>query len=83
MPLVLALAAILFLLVGAPAKALQPLTDVERAELRPAIAAHGCTGGKIEVEKEKYRVEGAKCGDGRRYVLEFNAGFVLTNKELE
>jgi hypothetical protein len=71
------------LLVAAPARADRPVTDDERAKLLPAIAAEGCSGGKLEFDDGKYEVNDAICNDGRTYELKFDAGFRLIKKELE
>jgi hypothetical protein len=71
------------LLVAAPARAGRPVTDDERAKLLPAIAAEGCSGGKLEFDDGKYEVDDATCSDGQTYELKFDAGFRLIKKELE
>jgi hypothetical protein len=57
--------------------------DEERAKLTSAIAAAGCSGGKLEFDHGKYEVDDAVCGDGQTYDLEFDADFRLIKKELE
>jgi hypothetical protein len=47
--LLLALGALL-LAVVVPARADRPVTDEERAKLAAAIAAAGCSGGKLEFD---------------------------------
>jgi hypothetical protein len=71
------------LLVMVPAWASRPVTDEERARLAPAIAAAGCSGGKLEFDEGKFEVDDATCGDGQTYDLEFDANFRLIKKELE
>jgi hypothetical protein len=72
----------LLILTVAAAQADRPVTDEEKAKLLPAIEAAGCTGGTLEVEDDEgYEVEGAKCGDGQIYDLEFDKEFRLTRKE--
>jgi hypothetical protein len=71
------------LLVMVPAWASRPVTDEERAKLAPAIAAAGCSGGKLEFDEGEFEVDDATCGDGQTYDLEFDANFRLIKKELE
>jgi hypothetical protein len=59
------------------------VTDEERAKLALAIAAAGCSGGKLEFNDGKYEVDDAICGDGQTYDLKFDADFRLIKKELE
>jgi hypothetical protein len=73
----------LLLLVMVPARADRPVTDEERAKLLPAIAAAGCSGGKLEFDDGKFEVDDATCKDGKTYDLKFDAGFRLIKKELE
>lgn len=72
-----------FLVVAVPASADRAVTNEESAKLLPAIAAAGCSGGKIEFDDGKYKVDDAKCSDGQTYDLAFDAGFKLIKKELE
>jgi hypothetical protein len=71
------------LLVTAPARADRSVTVNERGKLLPAIAAVGCSGGKLEFDDGRYEVDNAKCKDGHTYDLKFDAGFRLIKKELE
>jgi Peptidase propeptide and YPEB domain len=80
--LLLPLAALL-MLVAAPAGADRPVTEEERAKLLTAIAAAGCSGGKMEFDDGKYEVDNAQCSDGRTYDLKFDLAFQLIRKELE
>jgi Peptidase propeptide and YPEB domain len=73
----------LLLALVVPARADRPVTDEERAKLAPAIAAAGCSGGKLEFDDGKYEVDDAVCGDGQTYDLKFDASFRLIKKELE
>jgi hypothetical protein len=59
------------------------VTDEERAKLAAAIAAAGCSGGKLKFDDGKYEVDQAICGDGQTYDLKFDADFLLIEKELE
>jgi hypothetical protein len=61
----------------------RPLTEDERAKLLSAIAAAGCSGGKLEFDDGRYEVDNARCSDGKIYDLKFDAEFRLVKKELE
>jgi hypothetical protein len=74
---------ILLMLVATPVRADRPVTEEERAKLLSAIAAEGCSGGKMEFDDGKYEVDDAKCSDGRTYDLKFDAEFRLIKKEQE
>ena len=73
----------LLLAVMVPARADRPATDEEQSKLAPAIAAAGCSGGKLEFDDGKYEVDDAKCSDGQTYDLKFDADFRLIKKERE
>jgi hypothetical protein len=73
----------LFLAIMIPAQAARTLTDEERSKLAPAIAALGCSGGKLEFDDGKFEVDDATCSDGQTYDLQFDANFRLIKKELE
>jgi Peptidase propeptide and YPEB domain len=77
------LALIVLMLVAASAYADRPVTEDERTKLLSAMAAAGCSGGKMEFDDGKYEVDKAKCSDGRTYDLKFDAEFKLVKKELE
>ena len=65
--LVLPLVALVVLVVH-PARADRPVTDEERPKLVSAVAAEGCSGGKMEQETEAsgiYEVDDAKCHGGQ------------------
>jgi hypothetical protein len=84
--------AILFLATGA-ALADRPVTDAERARLVEAVAAQGCSGGKMEFDTSntpagstqngKFEVDDAICADGKKYDLDFDQAFKLLKKKLE
>ena len=79
----LAIAA-LALVIATPAVAKdRPVTDDERGKLAAAVAAQGCSGGKMEFDDGRFEVDDARCSDGRQYDLEFDAAFKLTRKKLE
>ena len=61
----------------------RPITDDERVKLGAAVAAQGCSGGQMEFDDEGYfEVDDATCSDGRKYDLEFDTSFKLTEKKL-
>ena len=68
---------------GSVALAGRPVTDGERAKLVAAIAAQGCSGGKMMWDDTHFEVDEAVCSDGRRYDLKFDAAFKLVDKRLE
>jgi hypothetical protein len=69
----------LLIVVASPAKADRPVTEAERVRLLAALAAEGCTGGKMEWMKNdrEFEVDDARCADGREYDLKFDANFRL------
>jgi hypothetical protein len=80
------LASIALLIMGAiPAKADRPVTAAEREKLVIAVAAQGCSGGKMEWDDDdrEFEVDDVRCSDGRNYDLKFDAQFRLIKKELE
>ena len=68
-----------------PAKADRPVTEVERARLVAAVAAQGCSGGKMEWDESdrEFEIDDARCSDGRKYDLKFNADYTLKSKKLD
>lgn len=84
--------ALIFLATGA-ALADRPVTDEERARLVEAVAAQGCSGGKMEfdtgssqvgnAQSGKFEVDDAICADGKKYDLDFDQAFKLIRKKLE
>ena len=73
----------LLTIVAMPAKADRPVTDAEHALLADALAARGCTGGKMEWDDDDdrvFEVEDAVC-DGRKYELKFDAEFLFKSKK--
>jgi hypothetical protein len=61
----------------------RPVTDQERARLVEAVAAQGCSGGKMEFDNGKFEVDDAICADGKKYDLDFDPAFKLLKKKLE
>jgi hypothetical protein len=81
-----ALVAAVLLTIGGPALAKdRPVTDDERVKLVAALAAQGCSGGKLEfdIDDNRFEVDHARCNDGRKYDLEFDTSFKLIKKKLE
>jgi hypothetical protein len=67
-----------------PAKADRSVTASERARLTDALAAQGCTGGKMEWDGDdrEFEVEDAVC-NGRKYELKFDAEFLFRGKKTD
>ena len=62
----------------------RPVTEDERLKLVAAVTAQGCSGGKMEFDDDgHFEVDDAKCNDGRKYDLEFDASFNLTKKKID
>jgi hypothetical protein len=76
-------AAALLTVVAVPARADRPVTEAERTSLAQAVAAQGCTGGKMEWDSDdhEFEVDDVRCNDGREYDLKFNADFTLKSKK--
>jgi Peptidase propeptide and YPEB domain len=68
-----------------PAKADRPVTEAQRAKLEQAVAAQGCTGGKMEWDEDdrEFEVEDARCSDGHKYDLKFHADYTLKRKKMD
>lgn len=75
----------LLAVLAVPAKADRAVTEAERASLVSALAAQGCTGGKMEWDDDdrEFEVDNASCSDGRSYDLKFTADFTLKSKKLD
>jgi peptidase YpeB-like protein len=75
--------AALIALVAFPAKADRPVTEAQRAKLEAAVAAQGCTGGKMEWDEDdhEFEVEDVRCSDGHRYELKFRSDYRLKSKK--
>ncbi len=61
----------------------RPVTDQERTQLVAAVQAQGCTGGSMEFDDGKFEVDDARCADGKKYDLEFDAAFKLIKKDVD
>ena len=61
----------------------RPVTEEERANLVAALAAEGCTGGKLEFDDGKFEVDDARCADGKEWDFEFDRSFQLIKKEID
>ncbi len=81
---ILALVVCAFFATGALAKD-RPVTDDERAKLAAAVAALGCSGGKMEfdIDDKQFEVDDARCNDGREYDLKFDVSFKLIGKKID
>jgi hypothetical protein len=78
------IAAALGVAIAAPALGKdRPVTADERAKLTAAVAAQGCSGGKMEFDDGRYEVDDARCSDGRQYDLKFDTAFKLLKKKLD
>lgn len=78
-----ALASLPFLMaIVAPALADRPVNEDERAKLVAAVAAAGCSGGKLEWDQgdQEFEVDDAMC-DGRKHDLKFNPDYSLKSKK--
>ncbi len=66
-----------------PAKADHRVSKAERAKLEAAVAAQGCSGGKMEWDEDdhEFEVEDVRCNDGHIYELKFNSDFTLRSKK--
>jgi len=55
-------------IVTSPVRADRPVTEEERAKLVQAVAAQGCSGGKMEWDENdrEFEVDDAQCSDGRK-----------------
>jgi hypothetical protein len=75
----------IMVVVSTAAKADRPVTDAERARLVPAIAAQGCSGGKMEWDEDdrEFEIDNVRCNDGQKYDLKFNADFTFKSKKLD
>lgn len=75
----------LLAVVALPAKADRPVTEAERAELVRAVAAQGCSGGKMEWDEDdrEFEVDDARCSDGHKYDLRFHVDYTLKSKKLD
>jgi hypothetical protein len=59
------------------------LTDQERSKIAEALAAQGCSGGKLKFDDGEFEVDGAACEGGKLYDLKFDPSFRLLAKERE
>lgn len=78
------LAACLTVAIASPALANdRPVTDAERTMLVPAVAAQGCSGGKMEWDEDDrhFEVDDVRCNDGLKYDLKFSASYQLISKK--
>ena len=75
--------AALLAVIAFPAWADRPVTQAQRAKLDAAVAAQGCTGGKMEWDEDdhEFEVEDVSCSDGHRYELKFHSDYTLKSKK--
>lgn len=59
----------------------RPVTDQERTQLAAALQAQGCSGRKMEFDDGKFEVDDARCADGKKYDLDFDASFKMVKKD--
>jgi hypothetical protein len=73
----------LLVLATTAAMADRPVTEDERARLTQAVAAQGCSGGKMAYDEKdrEFDVDDANCSDGKRYDLEFDEQYRLKSKK--
>jgi hypothetical protein len=70
--------------IAIPAGADRPVADAERTKLVAAVAAAGCSGGKMDWDAgdREFEVDDAQC-EGRRYDLKFSADYTLKSRKPE
>jgi hypothetical protein len=75
----------LLVLFAGPAMADRAVTEAERAKLLSAIAAQGCSAGKLKWDDgdREFEVDDASCSDGKTYDLKFNADYTIKSKKLD
>ena len=75
----------LLALFAGPAMADRAVTEAERAKLVSAIAAQGCSAGKLKWDDDdrEFEVDDASCSDGKTYDLKFNADYAIKSKKLD
>jgi hypothetical protein len=61
----------------------RPVNGAERAKLAAAIAAAGCSGGKLEFDDGHFEANDVICSDGKKYDLKFDDAFKLVQQKLE
>jgi len=77
------IALVIFVVTAGIVLAGRPVTQEERTRLVAALAAEGCSGGKMFMfEDPVYEVDEAACKDGKKYDFEFDASFKVTKKSL-
>jgi len=63
----------------------RPVDREERTKLAAAVAAEGCSDGKMEYDDDDghYEVDDVQCADGRKYDFKFDKAFKLIEKQLD
>jgi hypothetical protein len=81
-PIVGLLSAIAFATV---AYADRPVTAEEQGRIAEALQAQSCGGGEVwfDDESDYFKVEDARCEEGRLYELTFDQSFVMLEKTME
>jgi hypothetical protein len=59
----------------------RPVSDAEREKLVAALKAESCSGGEMEFDDGKFEVDDARCADGNKYDIDFDASFKMIKKE--
>jgi hypothetical protein len=77
------LVATIAMLMATPTLAGRAVTEAERAELVKAVAAAGCSGGKMEWDSPHFEVDDVRCADGKTYDLKFDQTYKLVGKKIE
>jgi len=82
---VLAASFVLLAVFAGQAMADRAVTEAERAKLLSAIAAQGCSAGKLQWDDDdrEFEVDDASCTDGKTYDLKFNPDYTIKSKKLD
>jgi len=63
----------------------RPVTAEEQGKIAEALQAQSCEGGEVwfDDESDYFKVEDARCEEGRLYELKFDQSFVMLEKTVE
>jgi hypothetical protein len=63
----------------------RPVTAEEQGKIVAALQAQNCEGGtmKFDDEDHYFKVEGARCEEGRIYEVKFDESFAMLEKSLD
>jgi hypothetical protein len=63
----------------------RPVTAEEQGKIAEALQAQSCEGGEVwfDEKSQYFKVEDARCEDGRLYELEFDQSFEMLEKNAE